>query len=132
MQQLLEWQQLSEQVLEQILSTATTDEVALVSRSQMRSQDESIATINQRDAEQLLAHVDQLSDEEVNTLLSEMMQEEHSHTSNGHKVGADSGYREGATNGISPQEAARLLAQLDQLSDEHVDSLLSQIVQEEE
>ena len=76
--------------------------------------------------------VNQLSDEEVNALLSQMMQEEHSHTGNGHKNGEDDGYKEGTTNGISPQEAARLLAQLDQLSDEHVDSLLSQIVQEEE
>jgi natural product biosynthesis luciferase-like monooxygenase protein len=128
--------QFAEQVLEQILAMAETtqvaDETILEPQNQTKSHDERVAIISQRDAEQLLAQVDQLSDEEVNALLSQMMQEEHSHTGNGHKDGAGNGHEEGTTNGISPQEAARLLTQLDQLSDEHVDSLLSQIVQEEE
>jgi phthiocerol/phenolphthiocerol synthesis type-I polyketide synthase D len=130
--------QFAGQVLEQILAMAeavpvtVSAETILESQNQANAHDEKVAVISQRDAEQLLAQVDQLSDEEVNALLSQMMQEEHSHTGNGHKDGEDRSHKEGTTNGISPQEAARLLAQLDQLSDEHVDSLLSQIVQEEE
>jgi hypothetical protein len=45
---------------------------------------------------------------------------------------SDGGRVGGKAGNIDPQEAARLLEQLDQLSDEHIDSLLSQIVQEEE
>ena len=98
-----------------------------------RQHDERVAIISQEEAGHLLAQIDQLSDEEVNALLGQMMQGEHDLISNGHEEGdasADSDIR--ATTGITPEEAARLLAQLDQLSDEHVESLLSQIVQEEE
>jgi phthiocerol/phenolphthiocerol synthesis type-I polyketide synthase D len=111
--------QFAGQVLDQILEM---NEV--VAEPQTDQQDGNVAIISREEAEQLLSQVDQLSDEEVNALLGQMMQDEHNHAGNGHK--------EKATNGISPQEAARLLAQLDQLSDERVDSLLSQIVQEEE
>jgi phthiocerol/phenolphthiocerol synthesis type-I polyketide synthase D len=126
--------QFAAQVLEQMLEAATplADTAVLEPQNQTKLHEEGVAIISQRDAEHLLAQVDQLSDEQVNALLSQMMQEEQSHSGNGHKDGADNGHEEGTTNGISPQEAARLLAQLDQLSDEHVDSLLGQIVQEEE
>jgi hypothetical protein len=61
-----------------------------------------------------------------------MMQEEQQHSGNGKEIVGDGGQVAGKTGSIDPQEAARLLEQLDQLSDEHIDSLLSQIVQEEE
>ena len=75
--------------------------------------------------------IDQLSDDEVNALLSTML----------HQDGQDGqdrqdGQHSKVVNGtqqdksISPQSATQLLAQLDQLSDDEVESLLSQITQE--
>ncbi len=126
--------QFAAQVLEQILEVAPppADTATPEPQNRTRLHDEGTTIISQSDAEHLLSQVDQLSDEQVNALLSQMMQEERSHSGNGHKDGVGNGHEEGTTNGISPQEAARLLAQLDQLSDEHIDSLLGQIVQEEE
>jgi NAD(P)-dependent dehydrogenase (short-subunit alcohol dehydrogenase family)/acyl carrier protein len=74
-----------------------------------------VTTINQQDAVQLLAELDQLSDVQVDALLSQMLQEEDKHS-----------------NGMNQEDAEQLLAQLDQLSDDQVDSLLSHIVQKEE
>ncbi len=71
--------------------------------------------ISQQDAEQLLERLDQLSDEEVDTLLSQISQQ-------GDGQGND---------GISQQDAGRLLTGLDQLSDEEVDALLSQMLEKE-
>jgi NAD(P)-dependent dehydrogenase (short-subunit alcohol dehydrogenase family)/acyl carrier protein len=119
--------QFAGQVLEQIVATAATvpatSEAALSVQS--RQHDGGVALISREKAEQLLTQVDELSDEEVNALLGQMMQEEHGHSGNGEQA-------VGKTGDIDPQEAARLLEQLDQLSDEHIDSLLNQMVQEEE
>ena len=77
--------------------------------------------LNRQAAEQLLADLDQLSDEEVDALLSQISQE------NGWTASTD------ATNGddINQRTTEQLLADLDQLSDEEVDSLLSQMSQKE-
>jgi len=93
--------------------------------------------ISQRDAAQLLEQLDQLSDEEVEALLGQLSPEnmdgheelppggEAIHLSDDHAPGGDK------TNGSSQRNAAQLLAGLDQLSDEEVDSLLSQMLEEE-
>jgi len=71
--------------------------------------------INQQDAEQLLERIDQLSDEEVDALLSQISQQRDSQDNDG----------------ISQQDAGQLLAGLDQLSDGEVDALLSQMLEKE-
>ena len=93
--------------------------------------------ISQHDAAQLLEQLDQLSDEEVEALLSQLSPE----SMDGHQGFPSGGegihnYDEHAslgnkTNGIGQRNAAQLLAGLDQLSDEEVDSLLSQMLEEE-
>ncbi len=119
--------QFAGQVLEQIVATVATVPAASEApvSVQSRQHDGGVALISREKAEQLLTQVDELSDEEVNALLGQMMQAEHTHSGNG-------GQAVGKAGDINPQEAARLLEQLDQLSDEHIDSLLSQMVQEEE
>jgi hypothetical protein len=91
------------------------------------------------DTEQLLAQLDQLSDQDVDTLLAQMMPEERGQKSNGHtQAQADLEERGQKSNGhtqaqadLDVQDATVLLAQLDQLSDEQVDSLLNEIAQKE-
>jgi len=70
----------------------------------------------------LLADHDQLSDEEVDALLSQISQEENDQADSTDASNGD---------GINQQAAEQLLADLDQLSDEEVDSLLSQMSQKE-
>ncbi len=70
-------------------------------------------SVDAQAAEQLLAQLDQLSDEEVDALLGTMVPQE-----NGHAP-------------LSQQEATQLLAGIEQLSDSEVDSLLTRMVQEE-
>jgi len=93
--------------------------------------------ISQHDAAQLLEQLDQLSDEQVEALLSQLSPE----SMDGHQEFPSGGegihhYDDHApqgnkTNGIGQRNAAQLLAGLDQLSDEEVDSLLSQMLEEE-
>jgi acyl-CoA synthetase (AMP-forming)/AMP-acid ligase II/acyl carrier protein len=93
--------------------------------------------ISQRAAEQLLEQLDQLSDEEVEALLGQLSPE----NVDGHEelppggedihLYDDHAPRGNKTNGSSQPNAAQLLAGLDQLSDEEVDSLLSQMLEEE-
>ncbi|GCF09102.1 bifunctional LLM class flavin-dependent oxidoreductase/SDR family oxidoreductase [Dictyobacter arantiisoli] len=76
-----------------------------------------------QDAESLLAHLDQLSDQDVDTLLAQMMPDSHAQISQG---------IDEAVQSLDPQDAALLLEQIDQRSDEQVEALLSQIVQKED
>ena len=86
-------------------------------------------SIDQQRAAQLLTQLDNLSDEEVESLLGTMLQQENGDT-RVRKNGDDEHKRTGEMSQISQQDATQLLAQLDQLSDEDVESLLSQIAQE--
>ena len=93
--------------------------------------------ISQHDAAQLLEQLDQLSDEEVEALLSQLSPER----KDGHEGFPSGGEgihhhdhhapQGNETNGSDQRHAAQLLAGLDQLSDEEVDSLLSQMLAEE-
>jgi len=93
--------------------------------------------ISQHDAAQLLQQLDQLSDEQVEALLSQLSPESKA----GHEGFPSGGERihhfdhhapqGNETNGIGQRHAAQLLAGLDQLSDDEVDSLLSQMLEEE-
>ncbi|GHO83339.1 type I polyketide synthase [Dictyobacter formicarum] len=76
-----------------------------------------------REAERLLAQLDQLSDQDVDALLVQMMPEEQEQEPNGHAEERPD---------LNAQDAAALLAQIDQLSDEQVDSLLNEIAQKED
>jgi phthiocerol/phenolphthiocerol synthesis type-I polyketide synthase D len=79
-----------------------------------QSQEASLnGSVDAQAAEQLLAQLDQLSDEEVDALLGTMVPQENGHAS------------------LSQQEATRLLAGIEQLSDSKVDALLTRMVQEE-
>lgn len=78
--------------------------------------------LSQADAEHLLNELDQLSDQDVDALLQQMLDGQ-----DGSEAQPESG-----KSAISAQEAAQLLAQLDQLPEEEIDSLLKQIVQGEE
>jgi len=89
------------------------------------------ALIDQQRAAQLLTQLDNLSDDDVESLLGTMMLEENGDTTtqnggNGHDKTT------GNANQMSKQDAMPVLAQLDQLSDEDVEALLSQITQEGE
>ncbi len=93
--------------------------------------------ISQRDAAQLLEQLDQLSDEEVEALLGQLSPENvdgHEELPSGGEaihLYDDHASRGNKTNGSSQHNAAQLLAGLDQLSDEEVDSLLSKMLEEE-
>lgn len=90
---------------------------------------ENTTAINQQEAEQLLTELDTLSDAQVDALLGQMLEQSNGQHANGQH---SNGHSTRNTNGISPQEAEQLLAQLHELSDEQVDALLGQIVQKEE
>jgi acyl-CoA synthetase (AMP-forming)/AMP-acid ligase II/acyl carrier protein len=86
--------------------------------------------ISPQAAEQLLAGLDALSDEEVEALLNQLSQDElvqdtQIAASNGN------GHMNGNSSGMSPQAAEHLLAELDSLSDMEVEALLSQMVEKE-
>ncbi|MFL5658358.1 MAG: AMP-binding protein [Ktedonobacteraceae bacterium] len=113
--------QFSAQLLDQLVITASTPSIPLIPSETQVDGHVNISDgdgLNRQAAEQLLADLDQLSDEEVDALLSQISQED--------------GWTD-ATNGddISQRTAEQLLADLDQLSDEEVDSLLSQMSQKE-
>ena len=114
--------QFSAQLLDQLVITASTPSIPLIPSETQVDGHVDIGDgdgLNRQAAEQLLADLDQLSDEEVDSLLSQISQEEDGLTA--------------ATNGdgINQQAAEQLLAQLDQLSDEEVELLLSQMSQKE-
>ncbi|MBV8695385.1 MAG: LLM class flavin-dependent oxidoreductase [Ktedonobacteraceae bacterium] len=107
--------QFANQLLDQLVTA--TPAVSTSTAGQQQQEDGHMKSVSQQEAVQLLDKLDQLSANEVDALLSGMLQE------NG---------RTGATTSVSPQDAVHLLDKLDQLSDEEVDSLLSNIVQKEE
>src|SRR5581483_10927852 len=114
-------------LIEEMADTEPVAEARLTPKGGMASLAESNGTIDQ--AEQLLAQLDQLSDEQVDALLGQMLE----NTNGQHTNGQDAnGHTSEMLNGISPQEAEQLLTQLDQLSDEQVDALLGHIAQKEE
>jgi acyl-CoA synthetase (AMP-forming)/AMP-acid ligase II/acyl carrier protein len=92
--------------------------------------------LSQQDAEQLLVHLDSLSDEDVDALLSQIVEEEDGQGDAG-TVGAPlAGVLEqaptldgDAVDGLSQHDAEQLLANLDRLSDEEVDALLNQMLE---
>jgi acyl-CoA synthetase (AMP-forming)/AMP-acid ligase II/acyl carrier protein len=86
--------------------------------------------ISPQAAQQLLADLDGLSDEEVEALLNQFSHEElvidtEIAASNGN------GHLNGHTVGITPQAAEQLLGELASLSDSEVDALLNQMVEKE-
>lgn len=106
--------QFASQLLEQ-LPTVTT--VAVEAPSQLEE------ALNQDQAQQLLDQLDELSDQDVDALLQQMLAEQ------GEQPAAAQAQDTGK---MSPQEAAVLLTQLDQLPEDQIDSLLKQMVQGEE
>ena len=76
-----------------------------------------------QDTEQLLMQLDQLSDQDVDALLSQMIPGELEQRANGHAE---------ALSHLHVQDPTMLLAHIDQLSDEQVDSLLNEIAQKED
>jgi acyl-CoA synthetase (AMP-forming)/AMP-acid ligase II/acyl carrier protein len=84
--------------------------------------------ISPRVAEQLLAGLDSLSDEEVNALLNQFSPGELVEIG---QFPASNGNGHGNGNGMSPQAAEQLLTELGSLSDEEVEALLSQMVEKE-
>jgi acyl carrier protein len=115
----------STQLLDQLAISASTPLIPFISSDVQ--EDGRVNTgngegLSPQAAEQLLAELDQLSDEEVDALLGQFSQEENSQAVS---TEASNG------NGINQQTAKQLLAQLDQLSDEEVDALLSQMSQKE-
>ncbi|MBO0791012.1 MAG: SDR family NAD(P)-dependent oxidoreductase, partial [Ktedonobacteraceae bacterium] len=76
--------------------------------------------IDRTEAEQILSQLDQISDDEVDSLLGSLLQSQQ-----------EQGNHAEATNGQSLQNVQQLLTNLEQLSDNEVDSLLKHIIQEE-
>jgi acyl-CoA synthetase (AMP-forming)/AMP-acid ligase II/acyl carrier protein len=81
------------------------------------------------DAERLLARLDQLSDQEVDSLLRQLSENEEQNGAG--TLDEANGAATQGVNSLEPDAAEQLLAQLDQLSDQEVETLLSQIIQEE-
>lgn len=110
--------QFSAQLLEQLTTSAPSMLPLLTAgldpNNSLDGQIDSANGISSSDAERLLAQLDQLSDQEVDSLLSQL-----------------SGIEEQNGNQISASDAEKLLVELDQLSDQEVDSLLSQMMQKE-
>lgn len=107
------------QVLDQlaeVLSAATTQAVAGVP-DQSRQENNEIPPARQANAEQLLAELNQLSDEEVDSLLSRMLQEENA--------------QNGLMDGISRQDSEHMLVELNPLPEQEVDSSPGNILQKE-
>ena len=110
--------------------------------SEQRSQLPTIVNVDslgKQDTAQLLSQLDQ--DRDVDALLKQIQAEDEKREES-EKGGEHTAYEKHTTNGqnghtetnldLSPQDAQALLAQLDQLSDEQVDALLSQMAQKEE
>lgn len=117
--------------LQPLLEEATTPAMPIASAKPEVQQAISNGEMAQSEAEQLLAQLDQLSDDEVQNLLGTLMAQENGHaTQVGGQIEQTNGHVQ-ATNGQSQQEAIHMLALLEQLSDNEVDSLLTQLVQEE-
>jgi len=117
--------QFSAQLLDQLVISASTPLIPLIPSGTQVDGRVKISNgdgLSRQAAEQLLADLDQLSDEEVDALLSQISQEENDQADSTDASNGD---------GINQQAAEQLLADLDQLSDEEVDSLLSQMSQKE-
>ncbi len=138
--------QFSAQLLDQLVITASTPSIPLIPSETQVDGHVNIGDgdgLNRQAAEQLLADLDQLSDEEVDALLGQISQEDGWTASTdatsaliqaGNEAAASSFAQPTCKeNGddINQRTAEQLLAQLDQLSDEEVDSLLSQMSQKE-
>ena len=134
--------QFSAQLLEQLTGSQVgrpqaSSALPIDTRGQGNGSTSTPGEINQRDAAQLLEQLDQLSDEEVEALLGQLSPENvdgHEELPSGGEaihLYDDHALRGNKTNGSSQRNAAQLLAGLDQLSDEEVDSLLSQMLEEE-
>jgi hypothetical protein len=106
--------QFASQLLEQ-LPTVTTVTVEAPSQPE--------EALNQGQAQQLLDQLDELSDQDVDALLQQMLAEQDEQPAAAQAQDAGK---------MSPQEAAALLTQLDQLPEDQIDSLLKQMVQGEE
>jgi phthiocerol/phenolphthiocerol synthesis type-I polyketide synthase D len=102
--------------LAEVFSTVSTQAGAAVP-DQSRQETNAIPLVGQTNAEQLLAELNHLSDEEVDSLLSRMLQEENAHI--------------GLMDGISRQDSEHMLGELDQLPEQEVAPLLSNILQKE-
>ena len=123
--------QFAAQLLEQLPVTAVQSSVDAIDAIQETQKND--MPIDQQRAQQLLTQLDNLSDADVEALLGTMLQQENGEANehneqqedgNGHQTST------GSAKQISKQDATQLLAQLDQLSDEDVEALLSQITQE--
>ena len=82
--------------------------------------------IEQHDATLLLEQLDQLSDQDVENLLNQMLVKEEEQREDNQPATSNE------ISSITPDKAEELLAHIDQLSDDEVDSLLSQLVKKEE
>jgi len=107
------------QVLDQVaaVSSASTTPALTATPNQGRQENDGTPKAIEGNAEQLLAELNQLSNEEVDSLLSRMLQEENAHIS--------------ATGKRSQQATEQMLVEPDQLSDSEADSSLSNILQKE-
>jgi phthiocerol/phenolphthiocerol synthesis type-I polyketide synthase D len=112
--------QFAQQIRQQLTETIIVDEAT---PAQTLVEPHPGTALPPQDTEQLLAQLDQLSDQDIDALLTQMMPEEDKQRSNGHsEVLPD----------LPVQDPAMLLAQIDQLSDEQVDSLLNEMAQKED
>ena len=110
------------QIRQQLAETIITDEPAPAIQPPL-AEPYPTEVLPAQNAELLLAQLDQLSDQDVDALLSQMMPETHEQRSNGQSE---------ERSDLNAQDAAVLLAQIDQLSDEQVESLLHEFAQKED
>jgi aryl carrier-like protein len=92
------------QVLDQLAEVLSVKSVVVVTPGQGGQENDGNSLVDQANAEQLLAELDSLSDEEVDSLLSRMLQEENGHA--------------GLMDGVGQQAVEHMLVELDSLSDQ--------------
>ncbi|GCE20004.1 type I polyketide synthase [Dictyobacter kobayashii] len=115
--------QFAYQVRQQLAETIVVPPAAINATVPVPAERYTEAVVPAHEAAHLLAQLDQLSDQDVDALLAQMMPEEHKQEPNGHAEERPN---------LNAQDAAALLAQIDQLSDEQVDALLNEIAQKED
>jgi acyl-CoA synthetase (AMP-forming)/AMP-acid ligase II/acyl carrier protein len=131
----------------QLLDRLTTSELLMLPllttgpdhNSPLDGQIDSANGISASDAERLLTQLDQLSDQEVDSLLSQLSdtpgelptQDERSDAQGIRYLSPRQDSRFIAPAGLNGADAEKLLAELDQLSDQEVDLLLNQMIQKE-
>lgn len=123
--------QLAEKIQPVQLTESTTSQMQTITETTLE-RPEVHQVLQQEEAETLLSQLDQLSEQEVDALLNRMIPgEQSSDNLNRTRISPEQLINE-LPAALDAQDAEALLTQLDQLTDEQVETLLNQIAQKED